>query len=113
MRADPMDDDSVQAASESPGDARCSVSRTWDVGLCVFLFLALVAILGPHIVAVVWGLYAAALVAIVVCVTWLVTMPTTCMSGGLVCSLAAMAILLNTIAVGLAALGRFVFSLAP
>ena len=50
-------------------------------------------------------------VAIAVFVLWATVMPTTCMSGGLICSLVAMAVLFNTIGIVLAAVIRFVVSL--
>ena len=82
-----------------------------DWGLFVFLALGIVALLVPHISIPFIGLYWATVVAVAVFVLWLMVMPTTCMSGGLICSLVAMAIFFNTIGLLLAAVIRFVVSL--
>jgi hypothetical protein len=86
--------------------------RPSDLGLYVFVALAFVALLTPGVTAAVWGVYWAAVIGILVFILWVFTMPTTCMSGGLVCSLAAMAIFFNAAVMLLLALVRFLFSLA-
>lgn len=82
-----------------------------DWGLFIFLTLGVVALLLPHISISFVGLYWAGVVAVVVFVVWVTVMPTTCMSGGLICSLVAMAVLFNTLGIVLAAGIRFVVSL--
>ena len=84
---------------------------TVDWGLIVFLALGIVALLVPHISIPFVGVYWAAVVAVAVFVLWGTVMPTTCMSGGLICSLVAMAIFFNTTGLVLAVVIRFVVSL--
>ena len=99
----------------SPGDpSREPKTRNHegvDWGLFVFLALGIVALLVPYISIPFVGVYSAAVVAVAVFVLWVMVMPTTCMSGGLICSLVAMAIFFNTIGLVLAAVIRFLVSL--
>jgi hypothetical protein len=81
------------------------------LGLLLFIVLANVAFWLPHVFTAFVGVYWGALVAVVVFVLWFGFMPTTCMSGGLICSMVAMLVLFNTIGVLLAAAIRFVVSL--
>lgn len=63
-------------------------------------------------VSIAWvGLYWAAAGAVGVFILWVTVMPTTCMNGGLICSLVAIAVLFNTIGFLLGAGVRFVVSL--
>lgn len=82
-----------------------------DWGLIVFLTLGIAALLLPYISIPFVGVYWAAVVAIAVFVVWVTVMPSTCMNGGLICSLVAMAVLFNTIGIVLGAAVRFLVSL--
>lgn len=84
--------------------------KRFDGGLIVFLALAALVLLSPHIAIVFVGLYWAAVIAVGVCALWVTVMPTTCMNGGLICSCVAMAILFNTIAIVLGAIIGLVVS---
>jgi hypothetical protein len=84
---------------------------SWYFGLAVYLALAVAAVLTPHVVAALWGVYWAATVATVVFGMWVSTMPCTCMSGGLLCSLVAMVIFVNAVVLLLASLGKALLSL--
>jgi hypothetical protein len=67
--------------------------------------------MSPHSAISLVGLNWAAVVAVAVFFVWVTVMPTTCMNGGLICSIVAMAVLFNTIGIVLAAVIRFVVSL--
>jgi hypothetical protein len=103
--------DALNAQDEPDGELRSWERETVDWGLVVFLVLAVIALLLPHISISFGGVYWGAGVAVALFVVWGGMMPTTCMSGGLVCSLAAMLILFNTIGIVLAAIIRLVVSL--
>ncbi|QDU12113.1 hypothetical protein V202x_55380 [Gimesia aquarii] len=81
-----------------------------DWGLAIFLVLGVVALLLPHVSIPFVGVYWAAAVAVVVFVVWNTVMPTTCMSGGLICSLVAMAVIFNTLGIVLAVVIRLIVS---
>jgi hypothetical protein len=77
----------------------------------LYLILAVLAIFGPAIVLPHVGLYWGALVYFTVAVLWLSTMPSTCMTGGLLCSMISMPIALAGLVVPLFAIGKFIMSL--
>ena len=85
--------------------------RRLTLGPLLFFVLANVAFWLPHIMTSFVGVYWAALVAVVVFTLWVSFMPTTCMNGGLICSMVAMLVLFNTVGILLAAAIRFVVSL--
>lgn len=81
---------------ESNRDLHTQDNTTVDWGLIIVLTLAIIAFLIPHISIFFGGIYWAAVLAVVVFLTWGFTMPTTCMNGGLIFSMIAMILLLNT-----------------
>jgi hypothetical protein len=86
--------------SVEPGGGLPSASHgPVDYGLYVFFALGVLAVAAPQLSFIFGGPYWAALAAIAVFVLWISVMPTTCMSGGLYCSLVAMAILFNTLGI--------------
>ena len=98
-------------APDGPSSGQPSANdRTVDWGLLVFLALAALALVLPHASLSFVGVYWAALVAIAIFVLWFKVMQTTCMSGGFICSVVAMMVLFNTIAIVLVAMVRFVAS---
>ena len=103
--------DESKVPLEPSDESQAPSNEGMDWGLVIFLTLGVVALLLPHISIPFVGLYWAAVVAVVVFVVWVTVMPTTCMSGGLVCSFVAMAVLFNTLGIVLAAGIRFVVSL--
>lgn len=82
-----------------------------NYGLLLFFVLGVLAVAAPQLAFKFAGPYWAALAAVAVFVLWISVMPTTCMSGGLYCSLVAMTILSNTVVILLFAAIRFAVSL--
>lgn len=89
------------------------VHRRVDAGLYAFLALGTIALLSPHVVIVLAGVYWAALFAVILLVLWFSLMQTTCMNGGRICSLVAMMVLVNTVAIVLAASLKYLIQLLP
>lgn len=81
---------------------------SFDWGFIVYLLLAVGAITAPHVVAAMYGLHWAATTGAVVVILWSTTMPVTCMEGGLLSSMIAMAILCNAAVLIFASLARLV-----
>jgi hypothetical protein len=82
-----------------------------DWGLLVFLTLGVAALLSPYALIPFVGVYWAAAAAVGVLLVWFAVMQTTCINGGLICSLVALAILSNTIGIVIGATIRFAASL--
>lgn len=82
-----------------------------DRGLLQFVALGSLALVLPLVVAVFAGVFWAAAVSMAVCVLWFTRMQTTCMNGGMICSLTAIAVICNTTGIVFAAGLRFVTSL--
>lgn len=82
--------------------------RQQNTGLWVFMLLAVVAFAIPHVALIFFGVYWSALIAVLVLILWVRTMPTTCMSGGLICSLVMLCVVGNTAALTIVAIGRMV-----
>lgn len=80
----------------------------YDLGLIVYLLLAVGAIIAPHLIGAVYGLYWAAAAGAGVVILWLATMPVTCMEGGFISSMIAMAILGNGAVLIFAVLARLI-----
>jgi hypothetical protein len=106
-----MTTDESMAPHKPGNDSPLAVSKRVDLGLTVFLALGAVACLLPHVSILFVGVYWAVLVATAVFVLWSAVMPTSCMNGGLICSLVAMAVFFNAIGIALGASIRFVVSL--
>ena len=92
-----------------PEDTRQSTSKSttedvlfW-VEACGFLIFSVIAIVGPAVLAGIFGIYWGALAYFATAVVWMITMPCTCMNGGLIFSLMAMPIILGGLAVPLLA----------
>lgn len=106
-----MTKDQANASNERSEQLPVPDYEGMDWGVLIFLVLGVVALSLPYIATSFVGGYWAAAVAVAVLVLWFAVMPTTCMSGGLICSLVAMAIMFNTIGFVLVAAIRFVVSL--
>lgn len=94
--------------SQQAQDVRSHERMQW--GLIVFLALGMCAILTPHATVWVAGVYWGAVLAGVVLIVWVMVMQTSCMNGGLICSLVAMIILSNSLGIVLAAVVRYLVS---
>jgi len=99
------------ARDESNGGLTTVNHRSALLGLYLFLVFASAALVLPHATLLFWGVYWAALAACIVLAVWFGVMPTTCMSGGLICSLVAIMALFNTVGIVLLALVKFTVSL--
>ena len=99
------------AGDESKGGLTKVDHRSALLGLYLFLVFAIAALVLPHAALLFWGVYWAALAACIVFVVWFGVMPTTCMNGGLICSLVAIMVLFNTVGIVLVALVKFTVSL--
>lgn len=105
-----MDLETPNTCSE-PGDQFPTQNeRGIDWGFALFLVLGVVALLLPSLSIPFVGVYWAAVVVVIVLVVWFTVMPTTCMSGGLICSLVALVILSSTLGIVLIAVARFIVS---
>lgn len=82
-----------------------------DWGLLQFVALGSLALVLPLVVALFTGVFWAAAVAMAVCVLWFTRMQTSCINGGMICSLMAIAVMCNTTGLVLAAGLRFLTSL--
>lgn len=98
-------------ATHEPSDEFSAQTKGVDWALILFLSLGVAALLLPHISLPFVGAYWAAVLAVAIFALWVMVMPTTCMNGGLIFSLVAMAVLFNTVGIVLAAAIRFAVSL--
>lgn len=71
--------------------------RKYDVGLLLLFLFAVVAIAIPYLALGFFGAYWSAAVAVLTLVLWFCLMPTSCMNGGLIYSLAMLVIVGNTV----------------
>lgn len=106
-----MTNDELQTADGGGGEPPFANVQAVDCTLLALLALGVLALGLTHAAMVFLGVYWAGVAAVGVFVLWFSLMPTTCMNGGLVFSLVAMAVLCNTIGVVVAAAIRFVISL--
>ncbi len=81
---------------------------SFDWGFIVYLLFVVGALTAPHLVGAVYGLYWAAAAGAGVVILWMATMPVTCMEGGLISSMIAMAILGNGAVLIFAVLARLI-----
>lgn len=81
------------------------------LGCGLYAFLATAAIFGPVTLLPIVGIYWGALIFAVVAVMWRMTMPCTCLGGGMVYSIIAMPILCSGILCPVLACGKFLLSL--
>lgn len=88
------------------------MDRRRDAGLLIFILLAVVALAIPHLALVFFGVYWSALIAVLVFILWVRTMPTTCRSGGLICSLVMLSIVGNTAGLTIVAIGRMILRIS-
>jgi hypothetical protein len=82
-----------------------------DWRLIAFVSIAIAALLGPHISLTFIGVYWSAALSVAIFAVWFSVMQTTCINGGMICSLFAMAILLNTIGLVFLAVVRLIVTL--
>jgi hypothetical protein len=106
-----MTTDNSEGPVEPGKGLRSADHQPVEYRLLVFFALGVLAVAAPLIAFKFAGSYWAALAAAVVLVLWFSVMPTTCMSGGLYCSLIAMLIFFNTVGILLFAAIRFAVSL--
>ncbi len=83
----------------------------WDAGMIAYAICAVVAWGLPIAIAVSLSIYWSSLLAVLIFVTWIIAMPCTCQSGGLLSSLVAMALFFTTlgylVVAGIAFVGTF------
>lgn len=95
--------------TRSDNELRSEDRKSAGMSLFRFLALAVLAYLIPLVVISFLGVHWGAGVAILIFVVWVYVMPTTCMNGGLICSFVATMLLVNAIALVVAALVRMLF----
>lgn len=106
-----MSEDKTAKSPEPQCNASPTIRGLWNIGFVVYLVFAVIALAVPFIVAVVCGIYWGALAAFIVLCVWGGLMPCTCMSGGLICSMIAALICIDTLLLLVLAAGKFLLSL--
>lgn len=91
-----------------PSGSSQTIGNRGGLLLAAFSISALVAIAIPSALLAVAGVYCAAVASIVIAALWFCLVPTTCRSGGYLCSLLAMPIFFNAIAFALFATAYFI-----
>ncbi len=106
-----MTTDESNTCSEAIDDVPTHGYEGIDWGLIAFFLLGVTALGMPNISIAFLGVYWAAIVAVGIFAIWFTFMPTRCINGGLICSVVAIAVLVNTIGFVFGAVIRFVASL--